>query len=400
MRIPTLLVITGLLCALALASPVPANAQGCTLLLPSSIENALNTLLLGACGRHDTCWRTRNPCGGPYLGFGWKATCDLQFLIELEGICQVATGIFGFPNPDYSSVEEFMDDCQNGAELAYAAVSTIGIPFWFGTQCDNGCNAVACPNAVPPRQLPSWCCPGSPPSFPPCECSSDWDCDSFPPPEWGTWQCIGCMCILTNSPLVLHLPDYLPIKADGQSWWKEGFCGPEVPTVCLDWRDEGNLTCTGWTAPDTEVAFVVTLNDDDMLLLAAGQSVRAEPWRHFFGNVTKGVGGDFPFAHGFEALAAFCGQNPEDTLSIDLTECGERLYAWADRSADGRLDVDELVPFQELGIASLGNVRSTEKQDKCGNTFPAESHATCVDRPGKCGTWLDVFFESRPLPVP
>lgn len=388
MRITTTLVITGLLCALALASPAPANAQGCTLGLPSSIENALNTLLLGACGRHDTCWRTRNPCGGPYLGFGWKATCDLQFLIELEGICQIATGIFSFPNPDYSSVQEFMDDCQDGAELAYTAVSTIGIPFWFSTQCTNGCNAAACPNAVPPRQLPEHCCP----VLPRRDCFVDADC--LP-----GWECIAGQCSPMDSPLVLYLPDYLPIEGHGQSWWREGFCGPKAPTVCLDWRDEGSLTCTEWTIPESEVAFVVTLNDVDMMFLAAGQSVRAEPWRQFFGNVTKGPAGDFPFAHGFEALAAHCGHDPYGTDEIDLTECGELLYAWADRSGDGRLDLDELVAFPDLGISSLGVVRSTDKQDKCGNAFPVESHALCTDRPGKCGTWLDVFLGSRP-PVP
>lgn len=208
------------------------------------------------------------------------------------------------------------------------------------------------------------------------------------------------MCLLTNSPLMLYLPDYLPIEGEGQDWWKEGLCGAEGPTICLDWRGDGNLSCTAWTAPDSEMAFVVALNDDDVLLLATGQSVRAEPWRHFFGNVSKGIAGDFPFAQGFEALAAFCGQDPDTTSEIDLTGCGAFLHAWVDRSGDGRLDPDELVEFQELGIASLGGVRSTGKRDKCGNTFPAESHATCVDRTGRCGTWLDVFFEPRALPAP
>ena len=85
-------------------------------------------------------------------------------------------------------------------------------------------------------------------------------------------------------------------------------------------------------------------------------------------------------------------------MALDLGECGERLYAWVDRSADGRIEAAELVEFSQLGISSLGNVRATDKMDKCGNTFPAESHALCAGR--KCGTWLDVFFESRPLPAP
>lgn len=397
MRIPTALVVTGLLCALALANPAPAHAQDCTLHLPTEIQAALDTLLLGACNRHDDCWRTRNPCGGPYLGLDWKAACDLEFLIDLQAVCAVGTAIFSFPNTHYSDVEEFLEACETGAAAAYAGVSAAIRP-WWRTQCLNGCNAETCDNFTPPLQLPPGCCPVFP--SPGCECSIDQDCDHRPPPEWGTWQCVGCRCIVTDSPLVLYLPDYLPMKGESESWWKNGFCGPEAPTVCLDWRHEGNLTCTAWTVADSDVAFVVTLNADDILLLAAGQSVRAEPWRHLFGNVTKGPAGDFPFAHGFEALAAFCGDDPAATLRIDLTQCGASLYAWADHSGDGRLAIDELIPFQELGISSLGDVRSTDKQDKCGNTFPAESHAFCADRPGKCGTWLDVFFESRPLPVP
>jgi len=386
MRIPTPLIITGLLCALALASPVPANAQGCTLGLPSSVENALDDLLDGACGRHDDCWRTHNPCGGPYLGLGWKAACDLDFLADLTAVCAAGTMRIFFPHPNYSSAEEFLEACETGAAAAYAGVSA-AFPMWWSTQCENGCNQDAC--IIVGEWLPSQCCSVAPRRL----CVFSTDC--LP-----GWECILSRCSPMNSPLVIYLPDYLPIEGHGQSWWTEGFCGPEAPTVCLDWRDQGSLTCTEWTIPKSEVAFVVTLNDVDMLLLAAGQSVRAEPWRHFFGNVTKGPAGDFPFGHGFEALAAYCGHDPDDTVEIDLTECGASLYAWADRSGDGRLDLDELVAFQELGISSLGNVRSTDKQDKCGNTFPVESHALCADRPGKCGTWLDVFFDSRPLPVP
>lgn len=392
MRVLTTWVIAGLLCALGLASPVPANAQGCTLHLPSSIENAIDSLLLGACDRHDACWRTRNPCGGPYLGLGWKANCDLQFLADLSAVCAAATTIFSFPNPDYSSAEDFLEDCEAGAAAAYSGVSA-AIPIWWSTQCTNGCNLQTCRNLEVP--LPPYCCP----EFPTCVCFDDRHCDFLPTPEWGTWECIHCQCLLTNSPLVLYLPDYLPIEGKGQNWWKEGLCGPEGPTICLDWRGDGNLTCTAWTAPDSEMALVVALNDDDILLLAAGQSVRAEPWRHFFGNVSKGIGGDFPFAQGFEALAAYCGQDADTTSEIDLTECGSFLHAWVDRSGDGRLDPDELVGLQELGITSLGDVRSTGKKDKCGNTFPAESHAGCTDRPGRCGVWLDVFFEPRPLPA-
>lgn len=390
MRVRVFLATTILLSALVLTGPPAARAQGCTLGLPASYELAINNLLLNACGRHDTCWRTRNPCGGPYLGLGWKATCDLQFLADLTGVCAVATALFSFPNQDFDSIADFAEACEAGATAAYLGVSA-NIFTWRRTQCRNGCNLQACNNGG--GTFPSWCCPSPPPSF--CDCNRDSDCDYLPPPEWGTWECIGCTCVLTNSPLVLHLPDYLPAdKKDRGNWWKQGFCGDDAPTVCLDWRGDGSISCTAWTAPDSDVAFVVSLSADDLLRLVHGASIATEPWRHFFGNVTQSADGKFPFAHGFQALASHCEQDPQAEAKIDLTQCGSSLHVWADRNSDGRIAAEEILEFQDLGIEALGTVRQTGKADKCGNTFPAESHATCFDS-GTCGTWLDVFFESR-----
>lgn len=380
------------LCILVLAVQPAVMAQssalGCTLGLPASVEGALDSLLLGACERHDLCWRAHNPCGGPYLGAGWKANCDLVFLADLTGVCVAATTILSFPLVDFANETEFLEDCEAGAAAAYAAVSA-AFPFWHSTQCIEGCNLIACQNAGLP--LPSRCCPDA---F--CECFTDQQCDFLPAPEWGTWECVGCMCILTNSPLVLHLADYFSsTDGDGQSWWKDGFCGSQGPTVCLDWRGEGDVTCTAWTSPQSDVAFVVGLSADDVSQLAVGLPVRAEPWRHFFGNVTRGPNGDFPYANGFEALADHCDQDADAETDIDLIGCDAFLHVWVDRSADGFLDPDEFLEFQELDIKALTKVRKTGKKDRCGNTFQAESHATCYSRPGRCGTWLDVFFESR-----
>ncbi len=193
---------------------------------------------------------------------------------------------------------------------------------------------------------------------------------------------------------MLHLPDYSSAGGGNQSWWKEGFCTPEAPTVCLDWFGDGTVTCTGWTEPESEIAFVVALSNDDMLSLSDGLYVPAEPWRHFFGNVTMGPEGNLPFSHGFEALAAHCGLDPKATTEIDFTECGSSLYVWSD-NGDGDIDPHELLELGDLGVESLGDLRETGKRDACGNTFPVESHATCSARPGRCGTWLDVFLEPR-----
>jgi hypothetical protein len=255
------------------------------------------------------------------------------------------------------------------------------------------CDKADATNRTPTEQHPP-----IPPPGPSCECGSPSDCISvYGLPGFGTWECQFCQCILANSPLVLYLPDYLSPGHGNQSWWKRGFCGPQAPTVCLDWLGDGHFTCTAWTEPGSEIAFLVALSDDDVLLLSDGISVRAEPWRHFFGNVTMGPEGDFPFVHGFAALAEYCGQNPDANSGIDLTRCGQSLHVWDDRSGDGSIDPDEFLDFQDLGVESLGDVRATDKMDKCGSTFPVESHAICSSHPGngKCGTWLDVFFEPR-----
>lgn len=228
------------------------------------------------------------------------------------------------------------------------------------------------------------------------ECFDVQDCvDLYGVPEFGTWECRFNQCILNNSPLVLHLPDYYSNGGGGgsQNWWKKGFCGPETPTVCLDWTGDGNPTCSAWLEPGSEIAFVVALSNEDMFHLLDWEPVRAEPWRHFFGNVTQGPGGDHPYEHGFAALANYCGQDPALVSEIDLTQCGGSLFTWDDRNVDGNIEIHELLELQDLGITALGDVRQTGKKDKCGNTFRVESNAICSH--GKCGTVLDVFFQSR-----
>ena len=88
-------------------------------------------------------------------------------------------------------------------------------------------------------------------------------------------------------------------------------------------------------------------------------------------------------------MASFCGQF--DASEIDLSSCGEQLVVWVD-NGDGAITADELQQFDELGIESLGQLREVKKQDECGNMDLFESHAQCVGHPGRCGTWIDIFF--------
>ena len=210
----------------------------------------------------------------------------------------------------------------------------------------------------------------------------------------GTWTCLFCQCLLLNSPLALYLPDYFT-TGESESWWEDSFCGPDAPTVCLDWKGSGQVSCNTWTKPGSEVAFVVALSADDLLALSSDVSVRVEPWRHLFGNVTMGPGGDFPFEHGFAALAAYCQSDLLRRSFIDFSECEQALHVWEDRSGDGDIDPGEVLELADLDIDDLGDIQETRKRDSCGNRFPFESHATCAGQPGRCGVWLDVFFEPR-----
>ena len=227
-----------------------------------------------------------------------------------------------------------------------------------------------------------------------CECSFASDCVNLYPTGQGTWSCVGCQCLLLNSPLVLYLPDYFT-TGESESWWEDSFCGLEAPTVCLDWKGNGQVSCNTWTKPESEVAFVVTLSAGDLQVISGGLSVRVEPWRHLFGNVTIGPGGGFPFEHGFAALAAYCQTDLLRRSSIDFSECEQVLHVWEDRSGDGNIDPHEIFKLADLDIDDLGDIQETRKRDSCGNQFPFESHATCAGKPGRCGVWLDVFFEPR-----
>jgi hypothetical protein len=366
--------------------------------VPGWLANGLDTIFVGACDRHDLCWGQCNGPNPPYLGIGHKLSCDAQFLAEMEAVCLAVSAVLTYPVGEADNADEFLDICTDVAASFYAIVS-VNVPSYWNSQCTNGCNPDAC--TIRGLSLPAACgngqCYTNPPPPPPptCECYSDWDCEYLPPPEWGTWVCGFCECLLFYSPLVIHLPDYYLAGGGSKNWWREGFCTPEAPTVCLDWSGSGNFTCTSWLAPESDIAFVVSLSEDDLLLLANGLDVPAEPWRHFFGNVTKGPEGDFPYANGFEALAAHCGLAPEATSEIDFAECGSSLRVWNDLDGNGDIAPDELLELGDLGIQSLGDVRKTGKRDTCGNILPYEAHATCAGRSGKCGTWLDVFFVQR-----
>ncbi len=113
-----------LLSVLFFAWPSSSAAQtdGCSLGLPEVIQHGLDDLLLKACERHDDCWRSPGTCEAPTT-FRDKAMCDLWFLADLEGVCMATSLAMAAAGSSQEAVDDFRDDCETAALLAYTGVS-------------------------------------------------------------------------------------------------------------------------------------------------------------------------------------------------------------------------------------------------------------------------------------
>ena len=135
--------------ALLLTLPAPATAQGvvgCSV-VPASwgvVQQGLDQLFFGACTRHDRCYRVCNPEGGPYVGFGYKSSCDAALYTELLLACETWSLILSFPNVEWVDQQAFLNECATYASYGYAAVSSYGVVVFLNGQCTYRCNAWAC----------------------------------------------------------------------------------------------------------------------------------------------------------------------------------------------------------------------------------------------------------------
>lgn len=137
----------------------PAWPDGCSISLPSFIQNGLNWIFLDACNYHDSCWAQMNPPFGHCLGLWHKTQCDLQFLARMEAACYLWSGVLSYPGSGWVDADDFLGDCTSVASSFYFAVNTtFGFIIYNNSQCLCGCNTDTCAFMFLP--LPSWCLGG------------------------------------------------------------------------------------------------------------------------------------------------------------------------------------------------------------------------------------------------
>lgn len=151
------------------------NAQsrpyGCSLNLPEIVEAGLDDALVGACTRHDQCWRAQGTCGGWNPGFAHKAQCDLAFYGDLNAVCTLTGAALRISGKPGHEVKEFLEDCSRAATAAYGGVSA-ALWTYAGNQCRYHCNPRMCDWRG--WSLPQQCCQRDP------SCCDD-DCPPEPP---------------------------------------------------------------------------------------------------------------------------------------------------------------------------------------------------------------------------
>jgi len=161
-------------------------------------------------------------------------------------------------------------------------------------------------------------------------------------------------CVWINCPLLISLDnnasDYrLTSAEDG---------------VLFDMFGSGLRRRMGWTAPDSDVAFIVRdLNGNGVIDSGA----------ELFGNGTKRPDGS-RFPNGFAALAAL-DANGDGRIDARDPAFAE-LQLWVDRNHNGISDPDELMSLTGAGIEVLYVASSPDVHvDRNGNKYFAKSSA-------------------------
>ena len=156
------LLVSGILVACLVGSGelnAQPNSYGCSLELPEIVETGLDRALLGACERHDRCWRTQGACGGWNPGFAHKAQCDLAFYGDLKAVCTLTGAALRASGKPADEVTEFLKDCSKAATAAYVGVS-VAVKLYARNQCTFYCNSRMCKWLGAP--IPRSCCLADP----------------------------------------------------------------------------------------------------------------------------------------------------------------------------------------------------------------------------------------------
>lgn len=359
----TLRVVTCLtLVSMVLLLPALSSAQvlGCSVVPESwgTVQQGLNTLAFGACARHDLCYRACNPIGGPYHGYGYKATCDSIFLADLLAACAAWSVILSFPNSEWVDQDDFLDDCAAVAAAAYVGVSLFGDGAFLSGQCEH-CNQWACNQGggfYDEEQCIRLCWPGL-----------DRDnCDLFP---------MGPDCPIC--------PIGLDLQGNGLK-----LTGPN-PAVYFDLNGDGTLNHTSWTRVQTK---------DGFLVWDRNQNGKIDDGREMFGNYTPLLLSFAVPRHGYEALEEFdsftLGGNG-DSLIDSHDQIFEHLQIWLDENRDAVTQEGELKSLSELGVNAISlSYYRDDQTDQWGNVFRWWSPIYFED--GSISMSTDVFFVRLP----
>ena len=350
------LILATALFLILLPSTSAAQTLGCSA-VPSSwaaVQQGLDLLALGACSSHDRCYRSCNPAGGPYHGFGYKATCDAAFYGNLLAACGAWSVILSYPNAEWVDSGEFLEDCGEFATVALAGVTVLGTTPFLSQQCMH-CNQWACDQrgwAFNQNLCEANC----------GDYGSRDDCDDLPPPP-------GCT--------------FCPIGLDIQG---NGFklSGPN-PAVYFDLNADGTLDHTSWTRKQTKDAFLV---------LDRNQNGIIDDGRELFGDSTPMLLSAQVAANGYEVLAEFdqaaLGGNEDGMISAE-DRIFPQLQLWFDKNRDGATQSGELESLSENEVAAISlDFTSDGHVDQWGNHFKWQSPIYFED--GSSSMSKDVFF--------
>jgi len=168
--------------------------------------------------------------------------------------------------------------------------------------------------------------------------------------------------------------DPVLLKLGNGPWRLSGLDAP----VLFDITNTGRLDTIGWTAADSDIAF---------LSLDRNGNGRIDDGGELFGNSTLVADGSRA-RNGFEALAGF--DENGDGLIDENDPIWSRLLLWTDRSHDGVSQPGELQSIAASSITSIDlDHHWTGRRDASGNAFGFEGH---IKEGHRTQAFYDVFF--------
>jgi hypothetical protein len=152
--------------------------------------------------------------------------------------------------------------------------------------------------------------------------------------------------------------------------------------VRFDMNGSGDAEPKAWTAPDSEVAFLV---------LDRNQNGRVDSGAELFGNATPMRNGQLA-SNGFEALIDLDGGRDQSDGRIDASDpVYGRLLLWVDRNHNGVSEPSELQTLRHAGVTTiLTRYHESRHVDVHGNAYRYTGQALVLRSGRKChdASWM------------